>query len=153
MDAQRQAVSGYDVEELGTGYVRLANNVSLDIIEAWAIHLNDIEASSLVGSEGGIRLHPFGFYTNVGDLELDSTVNLESFDWRVHQLRENADAYDTPQHHWIAALQGRVDLLPTAEIALNTMLISEGIYRSHEAGREVTAAEVRECSQSTAVSV
>ena len=98
-------------------------------------------------------LHPFGFYTNAGDLELDSTVNLESFDWRIHQLRENADAYDSPQHHWIAALQGRVALLPTAEIALNTMLISEGIYRSHELGREVTAAEVRECSQSTALSV
>ncbi len=66
-------------------------------------------------------------------------------------LRENADAYDSAQHHWIAALQGRVELLPTAEVALNTMLVSEGIYLSDRLGREVTADEVRESSRSTAI--
>ncbi len=45
-------------------------------------------------------------------------------------------------------LQGRVDLLPSAELALNTMLISEGIYRSSQLGCEVTADEVRERSVS-----
>jgi hypothetical protein len=39
------------------------------------------------------------------------------------------------------------------EIALNTMLISEGIYLSDKLGREVTAEEVREMSVSTAVTV
>jgi hypothetical protein len=37
------------------------------------------------------------------------------------------------------------------EIALTSMLVSEGIYLSHEVGREVTAGEVRERSQSTAL--
>jgi predicted dehydrogenase len=133
--------------------VRFAGNLSLDIIESWAIHLDHLEGSTLVGSDGGIRLNPFGYFTNIGDLELDSTVNLDAFNWRIHQLRESADAYDSPQHHWIAALQGRVELLPTAEIALNTMLISEGIYRSHASGCEVTADEVRAQSQSSAVAV
>ena len=55
--------------------------------------------------------------------------------------------------HWIAALQGRCDLWPTAELALNTMLISEGIYLSNQLGREVTAEEVHEMSESTAVDV
>jgi hypothetical protein len=68
-------------------------------------------------------------------------------------MRETADAYDSPQQHWVAALQGRVELLPTAELALNTMLISEGIYLSDELGREVTAEEVRASSQSTAISL
>jgi len=53
----------------------------------------------------------------------------------------------------VAALQGRVPLLPTAEIALNTMLISEGIYLSEKLGREVTAQEVARLSKSTAVKV
>ena len=153
LDAGRKQLSGYDVEELGLGFVRLENNISLDIIESWAIHLNDFEGCSVVGSKGGIRLEPFGYYQNVGDLELDTTINLGSFDWRVHQLRENADAYDSSQHHWVAALQGRVELLPTAELALNTMLISEGIYLSERLGREVTAEEVKENSKSTAVAV
>ena len=83
-------------------------------------------------------------------MNVDGTVNLAAFDGRMHDLRENADAYDSYVHHWIAALQGRVELLPTAELALNTMLISEGIYLSSELGREVTAEEVRASSKSTA---
>ncbi|MEM3488244.1 MAG: hypothetical protein QXO75_01075, partial [Nitrososphaerota archaeon] len=33
-----------------------------------------------------------------------ATFDLNSADWRWHQLLENTDAYDSPQHHWIAAL-------------------------------------------------
>jgi len=41
-----------------------------------------------------------------------------------------------------------VEILASAELALNTMLISEGIYLSDQLGREVTADEVRETSRS-----
>jgi predicted dehydrogenase len=153
MDERRRESSGYNVDELGTGYVRLAGNVTLDIIEAWAIHMDQFEGSYVAGSDGGVRLEPFGYFFNVGDLAFSSTADLGRFNYRLHQLRDNADAYDSPQHHWIAALQGRVDLLPTAQLALNTMLISEGIYLSDQLGREVTPDEVREMSKSTAINV
>lgn len=153
MDEERRASGKYDVEELGLGLVRLAGGATLDIIEAWAIHLGGLGGSSIAGSQGGVQLEPFGFYRSAGDLNLDTSVDLNAFDRRVHMLRGDADAYDSPQHHWIAALQGRVPLLPTAELALNTMLISEGIYLSSKLGREVTAAEVREASVSTSVDV
>jgi hypothetical protein len=39
------------------------------------------------------------------------------------------------------------------DIALNTMLISEGIYLSERLDREVTAEEVRQASVSTAIKV
>ncbi len=84
------------------------------------------------------------------DMEINSTFEEESTDWRWHQLDDTQSAYDGPQPHWIAALQGRVPLLPTAELALQTMLISEGIYLSDRLGREVTAGEVLENSTSTA---
>ena len=71
--------------------------------------------------------------------------------YRWQNVHGVGDVYDTPQHHWVAALQGRVELLPTAEIALNTMLISEGIYLSDHLGREVSAEEVRQMSKSAAV--
>ena len=100
-----------------------------------------------------MRLDPFGFYHCAGDLDLNSTVNLDAFMFRVHNVRGVGDEYDSSQQHWIAALQGRVELLPTAELALNTMLISEGIYLSEQLGREVTADEVREASVSTAVQI
>ena len=135
MDRRRQVISGYNVEELGTGYVRLAGNITLDIIESWAIHLDQFEGSSIVGADGGIRLDPFGYFCNLADdLALSGTFDLNNFDYRRHQLYDNPDAYDSPQQHWVAALQGRVELLPTAELALNTMLISEGIYLSDQTG-------------------
>jgi hypothetical protein len=115
--------------------------------------MDKFDGSMILGSEGGIRLDPFGFYRSLGDLDLDATANLERFDWRLHAVHEVGDIYDSPQHHWIAAQQGRVELIPMNEIALNTMLISEGIYLSDQLGREVTADEVREQSVSTAVRV
>jgi predicted dehydrogenase len=151
MDPARRESSGYNVEELGLGLVRLQDGMTLDIIESWAIHLDRFEGSYIVGTEGGVRLDPFGFFRSAGDLNLDTTANLGSFDGRTHDLRENADAYDGAQNHWIAALQGRVELLPTAEVALNTMLVSEGIYLSDRLGREVTTDEVKESSRSTAI--
>lgn len=154
MDGRRRAISGYNVEELGVGFVRLADHITLDIIEAWAIHLDAFEGSFVVGSEGGVRLEPFGYFCNMADdLALSGTFDLKNFNYRLHQLRDNPDAYDSPQHHWVAALQGRVELLPTAALALNTMLISEGIFLSDQLGREVTADEVRAASVSTALRV
>jgi predicted dehydrogenase len=153
IDPARRQSSGYDVEELGLGFVKFAGNLTLDIIESWAIHLDGFEGSSIVGSKGGIRLSPFGYYSSLGDLDLNTQINLDGANLRWHRLRENADAYDGPQQHWVAALQGRVPLLPTAELALNTMLISEAIYLSDRLEREVSATEVAEYSQSTAITL
>lgn len=153
IDPERLRASGYDVEELAMGFVRLAGGVTLDMIESWAMHLDRLESSYIMGSEGGVRLEPFGYFHNIGDLSLDSTADLENFDFRLQQMRPNADAYTGSQPHWVAALQGRVPLLPVAEVALNAMLISEGIYLSAALGHEVTAEEVRTRSDSTAIAL
>ncbi len=151
MDEKRRVESGYSVEELGLGLVRFAGGATLDIIESWAIHLNGFEGSCIVGSKGGIRLNPFSFHTTRHEIEMNTTFETDGTDWRWHALDETQSAYDGPQQHWVAALQGRVPLLPTAETALATMLVSEGIYLSDRLGREVTADEVRSASQSSAV--
>jgi predicted dehydrogenase len=153
MDAARRERSGYNVEELGMGFVRLEGGATLDIIEAWAVHLDTLGSSVVLGNQGGLRLEPFAYFRSIGDLDMNSTTDLGGFDWRFHTVHEGGDAYDSNQHHWIAALQGRVPLLPTARLALNTMLISEGIYRSTRLGREVTAEEVRAESVSTAIQI
>ena len=147
MDSDREKDSGYDVEELGLGFVHFTNDVTLDIIEAWAIHLDNIEGSSILGTLGGVRLEPFGFFHNIGDLEINSTADVEQIPYRWQKVHLGGDVYDSSEHHWVAALQGRAELLPSAELALNTMLISEGIYLSEQLGREVTADEVRKTSR------
>jgi predicted dehydrogenase len=153
MDQARRDHSGYDVEELGMGFVRLSGDLTLDLIESWAIHLDRFDGSYVVGSLGGVRLDPFGFFFSAGDLDINGGADLGGFDWRIHNVGINGDAYDSPEKHWIAALQARVPLLPTAELALNHMLIAEGVYLSSSLGRQVTADEVKAASVSPALSV
>lgn len=150
MDARRKEISNYDVEELGLGLVRFKGGLSMDVLESWAVHLGSFEGSSIVGSKGGVRLNPFSFHRSFGDIDIDGTANLGSANYRWHNVKEDGIYYSESQRHWVAALQGKVPLIPTAEIALKTMLISEGIYMSSQRGQEVTASEVREASVSTA---
>jgi predicted dehydrogenase len=151
MDAERQARSGYNVEELGLGFVRMANHITFDILESWAIQQDKLEGSMVLGSQGGLRLEPFGYFFSVGDVDLNASVDLNAYSNRKKLLRAENDCYESAQHHWVGALQGRVELLPTAELALNTMLISQGIYLSEQLGREVTVDEIRQLTHSTAL--
>ncbi|GAA3404822.1 Gfo/Idh/MocA family protein [Paenibacillus hodogayensis] len=160
MDPKRAQEATFDVEELGLGFVKFEGGATLDVYEAWSIHLGGIEGCSIVGSKGGVKmpaysdqtvLAPFSFHTTACDIDLNCSVNLDEMDGRWNHLKENYDAYQSSQHHWIAALQGRVELLPTAHIALQTMFISEGIYLSDRLGREVSAEEITEQSNSTAI--
>ncbi|NQU76276.1 MAG: Gfo/Idh/MocA family oxidoreductase [Planctomycetes bacterium] len=153
MDPARREKSGYNVEELGLGFVNFADGATLDIIESWAVHMDQFESSSIFGSEGGLRLDPLTYFHLADDLVMDSCIDVNGAMYREKNVRGMGDEYDGPQHHWIAALQGRTPLLPIAEIALNTMLISEGIYRSSAEGRDVSADEIRKGSISSAVSL
>jgi predicted dehydrogenase len=150
MDAERRANSGYDVEELGLGFVRLAGGITLDIEISWAIHYEGTESSKVLGTHGGIKLDPFAFFTTVADMELDGTFDLKRAEFRLHANNSNYEAFDSSQRQWIATLQGRVPGVDSASLALKTALISEGIYLSSQLGREVTTEEVRERSVSTA---
>jgi predicted dehydrogenase len=147
MDAERRAHSQYDVEELGVGFVRLVGGATLDIIEAWALHVDALDASYVFGSKAGVRLQPFGFFKSYGHLNLDAGLDLSGAKVRWDSVTETGKYYASSQEHWVGALLGHVPLLPTAEIALTTMLISEGIYLSEALGREVTAAEIAEHSR------
>jgi predicted dehydrogenase len=151
MDDRRRESSGYNVEELAVGFVRFEGEVTLDIIEAWAVLLDKFEGSSIIGDKGGVRLNPFGFFRSAGALDLDATVDLDAMRYKLDNVRGDAGLYRDSQSHWIAALEGRTELWPTAEVALNTMLISEGVYLSDALRSEVSADEVAAASVSSAV--
>ncbi len=154
MYEHRAEESHYDVEELGVGIVRLAGGITFFIEEAWAIHLGGTDGSKVAGSKGGLTLKPLSLHTTVSDMEMDASFRLDPAQSRwASCYPDRTTGLKSPQHHWISALQGKIDLLPTAEIGLNTMLITQGIYLSQELGREVTPAEVKENSASTALSI
>jgi len=149
----RRRESGYDVEELGLGLVRLSGGVTFFIEEAWAIHLGSTDGSKIVGTDGGITLAPFALHKTVSDMEMDATVHLDAVLTRWRSVFGETAADLSAQHNWVAAHRGEAELLPTAAIGLNTMLISEGIYLSQKLGHEVTAEEIAANSVSSALEV
>ena len=153
MDPNRREEGRYDVEELGCGFVNFENGLSLDILESWAIHTSPFEGSFISGSQGGIRLSPFSFHSYLCDMVADTTFDLKEHEYRTHQLNPLSACYDSPQQHWISSLLGKVPLEPTAETALLTMLVSDGIYLSSKLGREVSVREIEEMSASIALKV
>lgn len=145
----------YDVEDVAFAFVRLNDDVVLTFGAGWNFYL-DGEGSAVVGTEGGIRLDPFQYFTTISDIEADVTFDLDEYERRIGLLEgrkggNDDNLFSPPLRHWIRVLQGEEKPLPTAEVALKTMLIMEGIYMSNDLGREVTAEEVMKKSESTAL--
>lgn len=142
MDEERRRISGYDVEELITGMIDFEGGLSMDLIESWAMNLDKLEGSSILGSKGGVRLDPFSYHYTDHDVVFNATIDEHDLNYRSETVRPERMFYRSSQGHWLAALQGKCGLLPTAEIALRTQLIQEGLYMSARLGRQVTTEEV-----------
>lgn len=154
LDPVRKEISGFNVEELGCGFAHFEGGLTMDILESWAIHMDNFAGSFIAGSKGGVRLAPFSFHSIVDDMEMDSTFNLGAMHYRNDTVyAEREKPYNSSQHHWIAAQREECPLLPTAKIALDTQLIQEGIYLSNQLGREVSAEEIRNLSVSKALDI
>ncbi|MDS0301138.1 Gfo/Idh/MocA family oxidoreductase [Halogeometricum sp. S1BR25-6] len=147
---------GDPMEDVGFGFVRLADGKILTVEAAWGMFADDSDTSAVVGATGGIELDPFEFRTTMADTELSATVEVDDFARRERRFAaddpaQNADLWDNDLYQWIRGIQEDDSAIPTAEIALNSMLVMEGIYLSNEFGREVTAEEVKDHSKSTAL--
>lgn len=162
MDEARRKRSGYDVEETAVGFVHFENNVTMDLFDSWAVHLDKPSANCILGSLGGLRLspmhpetadhsqiEPMQFFSKVAGLETNATICEDSIARRWVTTDPDNWVHSSSQEHWIGALLGKTELIPTAKIALDTCMIQEGIYLSAALGREVTAAEIRARSRST----
>lgn len=153
MDAKRREISGFNVEELGCGFASFENDLTMDILESWAIYSAPFPGSMIAGSKGGICISPFSFHTAIEDMQVDTQFDLGNLNYLNHTVYPENAVYDSSQKHWIASLTGECELLPTALIALNTQQIQEGIYLSTQLNREVTADEIKELSKSKAVEI
>lgn len=150
MYEDRRQSSGYNVEEYGIAFVRLAGGIAYSLEEAWAIHADSPEEDRIFGSKGGLRLEPLSYHTTLADIEMDATFDVQRAIWRWNQcdptmrhlVNVDLPAHQHSQRHWISAQLGYIELLDTAGLALKTAFISEGIYLSAYLGREVTAAEI-----------
>jgi predicted dehydrogenase len=144
MDPDLREESNWDVEEMGAGFVHFQNGATLDVLAAWALNLDETIGCSVAGDRGGLMFAPH-FRRDIPPLRFFSAAEdpFVSEEIDVDDYAYDGDAYDSPQTHWVRVLQSEVPLMPTAQVALNMILIAEGIYRSVEMGREITVDELR----------
>jgi len=149
--------AGYDVEDAGTGLARLSNGAVLSVRAAWHVFLSG-ESDALAGSRGGVEFDPFEFRTTMDDYEATVSMDVDEYE-RRHGLLASETGYDAGSgasenqfEHFIRTVRDEAaDPIPTGRIGLESMLVMEGIYLSHEAGRELSAAEIAERSESNAL--
>ncbi|MGI5885323.1 MAG: Gfo/Idh/MocA family protein [Candidatus Spyradocola sp.] len=154
MDEERRRVSGFDVEELGMGFVKFDGGLTMDILESWAIHATEFPQSSIHGSLGGLELRQDGDVTYLHDVDgypAKTVLNVGAHDYPLFRFDPKRMLYENSQNHWVGVLRGECDPIDTPEIALQTMLISEGIFLSDRLGREVAAEEIPELCVSNAM--
>lgn len=111
-------------------------------------------SSMIAGSKGGVTISPFKYHTIQNDLEVNTDADLGSMEFFDHTVYADKNSFhDSSAKHWVAALLGKVELIESAKIALNTQLVQEGIYLSNKLGREVTADEIKSMSKSIALDI
>lgn len=144
-----------EVEELGVGLAKYENNLSLDIIESWAINMDALGSCMVAGSKGGLRFTDDGglkYFSYDGERLLDMDLKVEE-NHHMEKLAHPELLYEEDdQANWAAFLAGELkERYDTPWLALQTMLVSEGIFLSGKLGREVTAEEIEAMSVSNAV--
>jgi len=154
MNEQRRIESGFDVEELGVGLVKFKNGATMSILESWAINGERFPESSIHGSLGGLQFagdNELKYFTEIEGYPSNCTLDLRAERYRKRQVDPSLWMYDESQAHWISVLRGDCEPINTAHIALQTMLVSEGIFLSGQLGREVTADEIPEICKSNSM--
>jgi predicted dehydrogenase len=137
MDEKRRRESGYNVEELGTGFVRFKGDVTLFIEETWATHMDSGTGDQIMGSKGGVRLEPFILYTNLYGMDADVTFNIDAYEQRMRALGYMGDGYNGSQEHFVWSVLGRVKMIDTGAIGLTVARITEAMYQSAERRKEI----------------
>ena len=137
MDEARRGESGYDVEELGTGFVRFRGGVTMFVEEAWAANIDGGDGDRIMGSKGGIKLNPFAFYTDLYGMDADVTFDIDGYERRMRSLGYMGEGYENSQQHVVWGLLGRVEMIDTGAIGLTVARITEAMYQSAEQRKEI----------------
>ena len=137
MDEVRRGESGYDVEELGTGFVRFKGGITMFVEEAWAANMDGGGGDRIMGSKGGIKLDPFTLYTNLYGMDADVNFDIDAYERRMRSLEYMGDGYENSQQHVVWGLLGRVEMIDTGAIGLTVARITEAMYQSAKQRKEI----------------
>ena len=168
-----KSADGYDVEDTIDGFIKFKNGMGFHFLSTSANNYKDYAMTYILGSKGGLevlhtdteggkfaRANPdaaFGaepelrFFGNVDGRDVSMELCCDANG--IMETRQNPRMllYNDNQCMWLAYKLGILDEASrynTPEIALNQLLITDGIFLSGRLGRSVTAEEIIDSSES-----
>ena len=170
----------YEVEDLGVAMAKFKGGLSLDLYEDWALNMDEVGHTLIAGATGGLKLLDVDssggeLAQNVapgsGSFDFVQKPDLEFFGYEDGlKIRKQFDCpsnmklevmtnprmalFNDNQRHWAAYMRDELteeERIDSPYIALQTALLSEGIFISDKQGRSVTADEIKAMSESNAL--
>ncbi len=119
----------YTVEDYAAGFVRLDHGASLVIESSFAANIKEDKfTTTFIGTKGGAQTGPLEIYGEQHGVLTNITPS---------GLKQ-ASIYEGEVRAFYDAIRDNTEVPVTGEQALNVIKIIDGIYRSSEAGKEVT---------------
>lgn len=120
----------FDVEDLATGFIRLASGATILLRTSWALNLPESGSTLLAGDRAGMQVSPLKLFENLGRMQSDTQVQTPPeqsvpFSGHWHAAR-----------NLVQAIRGKEEALVKPAEVLNVMRTIEGLYRSAEHQRE-----------------
>ena len=136
----QECADKFSVDDFASAYIRLEGGIILDFRIAWYMHLDTPGDTIIMGTKGSLRVpstdcwngsfnKPMTIYHDVAGKPVQTEIPL---------LPETKDLFDRKIRSFLdAVISGTEAPVPTSQIIYNQAII-DGIFRSSEAGHEVT---------------
>ena len=133
----------FDVEDFAAAFVRLEGDIVLDFRISWAMNMDTMGDTIILGTEGGLRIPstpcwngtfsaPMTVYKNVGSSQVEYQIPLVE----NTGLAKKGLFYAKARSFMDAILNGDASPIPTSQIYYNQAIIA-AIVKSAEEGREI----------------
>ena len=131
--AKPEYAEAFDVDDFAAGFVRLEGGIVLDFKIAWAMHMDSLGDTLILGTEGGLKIPSDG-----GPMVVFHDVAGEQTQTEIpKQSNHGVDPFNQKIRAFLDAVKtGGVSHVPSSEIIYNQAII-DGIFRSAESGEEI----------------
>ena len=122
----------FDVEDLGAGFLRLENGMTIVLRASWAANIPEGTGNSFIlGTRAGMALNPLRLIGTVGAYQADTTPIVPGRDeaFAMGHIRETS--------HFLRAIRGEEELSVKRDEVLNVIHALDALYRSAQSNAEV----------------
>ena len=128
-DRDKKPSGTFDVEDLAVGLIRFEGGLTINLEVSWALHqARDRQSVEVFGSEGGAEWgEGVSIFHELAGVSSNARLNIPS-----------GDAWAGEMQHFVDSILNNTTPDPDATQGVWMMKMLEGLYRSAEAGHEIT---------------